>query len=498
MICRDYNKFTTPLRVVLFTYYSLQTYHYWARDGRVVLNIDGTGALLKWGIRLASQTYCQHWELSLTPSHMKKSLQDTNRVVSRNIDRVPLWHYHSPLTKTDDLAQALSMFFNGQPDLDLPKYLPLAFLSDCAPQIIAAIMKALAFPNEKPVTKVVYNNIMSIVFAYCEMEGYDEDVCRRAINFSLEIIPTFVKWCRAHVIRAVYHWVTSTQRPTVIRTYKSQYQRMLLTVARHVTASLSFIDSIIHLGLFVHITRSNFLSLAEETIENTNANVKAFMNKQRDRLTCVLKQLYDQLRDDKLRAINSSDYLPMELIDSVAKAAKAEKLRFSASYCEMDEDGNRRIMSNICYGFFPSLVDEDNDENMEVLDTKRKPRWVYSLPSSTQYSEINDSTTQFVCVRNPLFEEAASKYVLNQLGRNLALIHWALIKVCYKGRQAVVETSNNAIEGAFKDEKRDPDLRAAAKDPATFMWEMYQRSIDSSRILVKQMRKIDHVVESVN
>ena len=43
----NYNKQYTPLQVVFFTMYQVLAYHYAAAHGRVCLNIDGTGTIVK-------------------------------------------------------------------------------------------------------------------------------------------------------------------------------------------------------------------------------------------------------------------------------------------------------------------------------------------------------------------------------------------------------------------------------------------------------------------
>ena len=163
-------------------------------------------------------------------------------VLRKNLNRVRLWQYHSTRTSTDPLTNALFRFFDAQRVMRMSFNLPLGVLSDCAPQILSSVMIALALPGQQVITKVVYCNVLTIVIAHCEGTTlWDQEQTKIALdsNSMLSYIPTIVKWCCSHFLRAVHKWLQRTDRSDAVKTNRVHFEIMILTLSRHVTTSLS-------------------------------------------------------------------------------------------------------------------------------------------------------------------------------------------------------------------------------------------------------------------
>ena len=165
---RKQNKEITPFKIQLHDIHATLLFNECARDGRVVINYDGTGSQVPWGCFLPPNTCCQCWKAMMLATFMAPC-PETNSLVRRHVLAYCLFEYHSTMTTGKDLADSLSRFFNTQTRLGLEFRRPLAFLTDCASPILTAVMTALAFPDTVPVTKTVYNNILSAIVVCCEM-----------------------------------------------------------------------------------------------------------------------------------------------------------------------------------------------------------------------------------------------------------------------------------------------------------------------------------------
>ena len=133
-----------------------------------------------------------------------------------------------------------------------------------------------------------------------------------------------------------------------------------------------------------------------------------------------------------------------------------------------------------------------------MISSVPEARFLYNQVSSTEFSEINGSSSETVLVLNPLFDPSLSGYMMAQWGRNFALFHTGVNDMCLCGRDAVLENSNQGIEGVFGDTKHDPDLLIASRDPATFLHYLAKRQRESSGKLVNQLRRLDQIVEFKN
>ena len=502
-----YNKKTTPLEALFFDYYALLAFHYCAKDGRVVLNIDGTGSQVGWGVVLGPNVCVQRWEMTMRALFLAAN-EWAKDVVKKNVKTYSLWQYHATKTDTEGLTEVMKSFFGGQTDLGLPFHKPLGFLTDCAPQIIAAIMRALAFDDsDEIITKVMYCNVMTVLIAHCETRQWEKEFTKKVLDFALTILPTLCKWCRAHVIRAIDRWISRTQSPAIVANRKS-FHIMAITLARHMTSSLSFIHSIINFGFVMYISQCTFLrvkktdaityrpNVSTEKMNEITSLVKAFFHRQYSALSRKLSQCYKDLTD--ITCVDRKNYMTESLIQSVIDAAVSEKLQFSVSYC-VDNDGDTgKLLSNILFGCYGKLKDEEDDERWEVISSVPEARFLYNQVSSTEFSEINGSSSETVLVLNPLFDPSLSGYMMTQWGRNFALFHTGVNDMCLCGRDAVLENSNQGIEGVFGDTKHDPDLLIASKDPATFLHYLAKRQRESSGKLVNQLRRLDQIVEFKN
>ena len=442
-----YNKKTTPLEALFFDYYALLAFHYCAKDGRVVLNIDGTGSQVGWGVVLGPNVCVQRWEMTMRALFLAAN-EEAKDVVKKNVKPYSLWQYHATKTDTEGLTEALKSFFGGQTDLGLPFHKPLGFLTDCAPQIIAAIMRALAFDDsDEIITKVMYCNVMTVLIAHCETRQWEKELTKKVLDFALTILPTLCKWCRAHVIRAIDRWISRTQSPAIVANRKS-FHIMAITLARHMTSSLSFIHSIINFGFVMYISQCTFLrvkktdaityrpNVSTEKMNEITSLVKAFFHRQYSALSRKLSQCYKDLTD--ITCVDRKNYMTESLIQSVIDAAVSEKLQFSVSYC-VDNDGDTgKLLSNILFGCYGKLKDEEDDERWEVISSVPEARFLYNQVSSTEFSEINGSSSETVLVLNPLFDPSLSGYMMAQWGRNFALFHTGVNDMCLRGRDAVL------------------------------------------------------------
>ena len=505
----NYTKHYTPLQVVFFTMYQVLAYHFCAAHGRVCLNIDGTGTIVKnkFGAKLEPNVVMQQWELWLISTFILASKTDENNVVKRHIKPLKLWQFHSTQTSAVDLESALSLFFGEQPALGLTKHRPLAILSDCATQILTAVMRALAFDDGPEITRVIYNNVMTILISYCERRGWGADICQDTLNLALRLMPTLIKWCRAHILRAVHHYMESTSRSLNVRTNKAPFHTLVKTLLRHSTSTLPFVHSIIHFGLVMYILKTDFLPISQkdsvtpidaapgERMKQVEANVQSFITSQYVRLTTTLAHHYGQLVDGGLNTVDRRMTVSGQLINSVVEAAESMNLVFAAPYCYGDGDVTG-IKTMICIGFYGRLVDEENDEEWTVLSKKASPKWIYGLLSSMAHSDR--SQDEFLVCTNPLHDPSVARYLLQTWGVNLPLIHFGILDMCWIGRQAIVESNNQGIEGIFKDMKNNAPLALASKNVGTYMYHEYRKIRSAAAKLVDQIRTSPHVVEDRN
>ena len=123
-----------------------------AKGGRLIAHFDGKKSDVNWGIHVKKDDCIQRWDLHMSGSFMISNHTDRNKVVQTNLNPFKLMQYHSPLTSARKLSDALCSFFDAQRDLCNNYERPLMIKTDCALQLMTAILLALKFDRQDAVT----------------------------------------------------------------------------------------------------------------------------------------------------------------------------------------------------------------------------------------------------------------------------------------------------------------------------------------------------------
>jgi hypothetical protein len=182
----------------------------------------------------------------------------------------------------------------------------------------------------------------------------------------------------------------------------------------------------------------------------------------------------------------------------VLKAAIAESLIVACGYCCDNKGTNMKILLSICFGCYPRLKDEKDDDAWEVMDRLARPRYVHNVPTNIKFTDVTSGTDELVLVKNHLYDTQVGLYLDQNWTKNLPTIHSGVCRIAFVARNAVVENSNGNNEGGFRHSKHDASYVMACKDPSTYLHHYAMNSRMHAARMIDQLRHLNHRVEETN
>lgn len=191
----------------------------------------------------------------LSPSFMHASHPnlDPNRFVRQNFSPKLLSEAHLTDTTTNDMADFLKRFFHAQWLVCKAFACPLVMKTDCAKGLCAAVFMALTQDGNTVATRVMYNNCMLIVLAYCATLQWDATRLEGVLAFVLTMIPCF---------RAGWNWINDKKRCPTVTNNRHLFKDLVVDWLRQCTCTISLSEAIVNVALIIY-------SLEVETIEVT-------------------------------------------------------------------------------------------------------------------------------------------------------------------------------------------------------------------------------------
>ena len=174
----------------------------------------------------------------------------------------------------------------------------------------------------------------------------------------------------------------------------------------------------------------------------------------------ILSTEYETFRKEGLSVISEKVYRISELVQMVLKDANDQNLAVACGYCSDNKGLSMSIMLSICYGCYPKLKDEEDDESWEVIDALPKPCFVHNVESRVRLIDVTSSPDELILVKNTLYNEDVPTYLDSTWEKNMPTMHTAVNTIAKVARDAIVENSNGNSEGTFKNTKHD----------ATYKW----------------------------
>ena len=288
---------------------------------------------------------------------------------------------------------------------------------------------------------------------------------------------------------------------------RKSHRVILMTLVRHTTASLSLSESIIHFALVKYITKLPFLpirridamtqrtSISQKHVEDLGSHIQSFISRHISILSQILSREYQQFVKDGLTTISEEDYRVADLVDMVLRAAFNENLIVACGYCCDNKGPFLDIMLTFCYGCYPSLKDEEDDERWEVIDRVAKPRFIHNVKSQFRFVDASSSTGELILVKNTMYDHGVGVYLAGTWINNLPTMHTGVCDISYVARNAVVENSNGNSEGLFKNTKHDATYKAACNDPSTYLHHQYMHSRMNCAKMIDQLKDLQQRVD---
>jgi hypothetical protein len=146
-------------------------------NSRLSCHLDGTGLDIHTGAVVGKGRCVQTWQLWMTNHHLIPSGSTHVDVIRRNASPLLLMEAHMGRTNAEDLSSVLNVFLGIMRDHCETVQIPLVLHTDCAAQLQNAILMAYTSPGKILLTRISYNNVVTLFMLHCERINWDRHSC---------------------------------------------------------------------------------------------------------------------------------------------------------------------------------------------------------------------------------------------------------------------------------------------------------------------------------